>query len=292
MALQARGHAGLDVDGVAEHGQQQQADADGVGGQRGQPVAAEHEGAGADQAGHADAGGEQLEHDEGQADHEQEVGHRRARHRVHQLAAEGQLREPGLADRLAVALVALAHDPALHPVEAEHELADGGGGVVGEPELDGGVGAHLVADRCLAAQRAVAEQGPGDLDAALGRHADRAGGGQHLRGVAGGLAARRADPDVDRHGRPFDALDEGVETGIGDDRAAAVELQDEGEGVLALGLGDLGLDEVDEHPVEQAAHLDDRHVAGIRRLLGRRRRRSAPGARPAGPRVRAPGDPG
>ena len=31
------------------------------------------------------------------------------------------------------------------------------------------------------------------------------GGGQELGGVSGGLAARRADPDVHRHGRRLDA---------------------------------------------------------------------------------------
>ena len=58
-----------------------------------------------------------------------------------------------------------------------------------------------------------------------------------------------------------------LEAGVAHDRAGAVELQHEGDGAAVLGLGDLRLDEVDEHLVEQPAHLDDGDVAVVRRLV-------------------------
>src|SRR5690606_11562799 len=125
-----------------------------------------------------------------------------------------------------------------------------------------GLGADLVADGGVALQAAVAEQRAGDLDPALRGHADGAGGGQHGGGLPAGLAAGGADPHVDGHRRGLDRLDERLEAVVGHHGAAAVELQHQRDGPSGGGLVDLGLHEVDEDPVEEAADLDDRDVPG------------------------------
>ena len=142
--------------------------ADRVGGQRGQPVAAEDEAPGADQAGHADAGGEELEDDQRQADHEQQVGHRRAGHGVQELAAERELGEAGLGDGLALAVVAVARRPRLsHAVEAVARTrrwwarrCRPGPRSTASPALT------LSPTAASPSRRAVAEERRGDLDAA------------------------------------------------------------------------------------------------------------------------------
>ena len=55
MPVHTRGTPGLHVDAVAEHGEQQQRDAERAGRQHGQAVAAEHQRARAHHAGDADA---------------------------------------------------------------------------------------------------------------------------------------------------------------------------------------------------------------------------------------------
>ena len=115
----------------------------------------------------------------------------------------------------------------------------------------------------------------GDLDPAARGDADGAGGGQQRRwrrrwpGCPTGPTHTSTGTSA-----VLDALDQLVEAVVGDHRARAVELEDEGDGPVVLGLVDLGLDEVDQHPVEQAADLDHGDVAGVVGLPG--------GARPAG----------
>ena len=136
--------------------------AHGLVGQGGEAVAPEHEGAGADEPGHPHAGREQLEEHEGEADDEQEVGHRRAGDGVQQLAGDRELAEAGLRDGLALGLLALGvHDLALHPRQAEEELPDVGRGVVHQVEVAGLTGAHVVAHGGLAAEAAPPERGCG-----------------------------------------------------------------------------------------------------------------------------------
>ena len=70
---------------------------------------------------------------------------------------------------------------------------------------------------------------------------------------------------------PVDQLRRGASSATTD--PPAVQLEDQGDGAAVLGLGDLRLDEVDQHPIEQPADLDHGHVA---RVVGLRR-----GAAPA-----------
>ena len=104
------------------------ADADRARRQDVQAVAAEQEATRADQSGDADAGGEELEHDEGHADHEQQVGRGRAGHVVQQLVLYGQRAEHRDGHRLATRAAALPHDPRLHARQPDDELADHRGG--------------------------------------------------------------------------------------------------------------------------------------------------------------------
>ncbi len=81
-------------------------------------------------------------------------------------------------------------------------------------------------------------------------------------GVTRGPAPGGTDPDVDGHRGGLDALHQGLEAVVVDHRALAVELEDQGDGALGLGLLELGLHEVHQNPVEEPADLDHRHVAG------------------------------
>ena len=124
-------------------------------------------------------------------------------------------------------------------------------------------------------------------DAAAGGHADDVGGRQQLGGLAAGLAPRRADPHGDRHlgGRAMRST-QLVEAVVGDDRAGAVELEDERRAApLSSAVVDRRLDEVDEHRVEQPADLDDGDVAVAPRApcAAAARPRSGPSERPARP---------
>ena len=145
----------------------------------------------------------------------------------------------------------------------------------------------------LPPRRAVAEEGAGDLDPAARGHADGAGGGQERRwrrrwpGCPTGPTHTSTGTD-----ERCDAVDEGVEAGVGRrPRRLLLSWSTRAMAPWSLGLGELGLDEVDEHPVEQAAHLDDGHVAriggGLAGCWPRRPAARASSSEP-GPRVRAP----
>ena len=141
IAVQAR-HTRLDVDLVAEHGESSSATPMGRGQHR-QPVAAEDERPGAHHPGDPHARGVQLEQQQGQADHEQQVRHRRAGHGVHELPDQAQAAELHL---LGVGDLAIAVDHlGLDTGELDDELTDHRRIGVDEAELDGPAGAHAVA---------------------------------------------------------------------------------------------------------------------------------------------------
>jgi hypothetical protein len=78
-------------------------------GQDRQAVGRQHERASAHQAGHADAGGEELEDDERQPHQQQQVGHCRAGHRVEELVLHRERREDRGGDRFAHGAAVLLH---------------------------------------------------------------------------------------------------------------------------------------------------------------------------------------
>jgi hypothetical protein len=178
---------------------------------------------------------------------------------VEQLPGERQLAEAHLGDGPPLAILTGADDPALDAVEAEDELAHDRRLVVDHTEVDGGLAVEVVAEG-PALGAAVPEQRAGQLDPASGGHAGGPGGGQEVGRAAGGPAARGPDPHVDRHRGGRDPAGQLLEPAVVDHGALAVQLEDQGDGALVLGLVELGLHEVDEHPVEQPADLDDRHV--------------------------------
>ena len=176
--------------------------ADGVGGQRGQPVAAEDQAPGAHQAGHADAGGEELEHDQGQADDEEQVGHRRAGDGVEELAAERELAEAGLGDGLALAVDdrASRRPGGPRPAARRRRTRRWSG-----PRCPPGPGrrprrrspCRPPPPRRRGCRR---RAGPGDLHpAAAGDTPTMRAAASSSVAVAGGLAARGPDPHVHGH---------------------------------------------------------------------------------------------
>ena len=96
------------------------------------PGAGQHGADRADRAGEADAGREELEHEQRQAGEQQQVGDRRAGDRVEQLVDERQLREPDRGDRVEAGGAVVEHDEVggdehdavlLEPVERLHHVA-------------------------------------------------------------------------------------------------------------------------------------------------------------------------
>jgi hypothetical protein len=77
-----------------------------------------------------------------------------------------------------------------------------------------------------------------------------------------------SDPHVDGDAGRLDPLDQRIEVLVGHDHPGAVELKDQGQRPAVLRRADLGLDEVDQHAIQQSAHLDDAHVAGVGWLGG------------------------
>jgi hypothetical protein len=88
------GHAGLHVDGERDDCAEQQSERPPAHREGERAVRAEHDAHGTGDAGDADAGGEQLEHQQRQPDHEQQVRDRRAGGGVHEPAEQVELGEP------------------------------------------------------------------------------------------------------------------------------------------------------------------------------------------------------
>ena len=73
-------------------------------------------------------------------------------------------------------------------------------------------------------------------DAGAGRHAGHVGDGEDLGGRAVEAGAGRPDPDADRHGCVGDELEQVLDLVVGDDRAPAVDLEDQGLRPLVVGV--------------------------------------------------------
>ena len=142
------GDADLHVDGEREHREQQQGDGPWLHRQHAEPVAAKGDERGADDAGDADAGGEELEQQEGEADHEEQVGDRRAGRGVEQLGDEIELVEAHDGDLVVEAAVVVdplhggvqGHAVSLQPIQTEHHVADRRHALVGARHVQQPVG--------------------------------------------------------------------------------------------------------------------------------------------------------
>ena len=251
--------------------------------------------------GDADAGGEELEHHEQQADHEQQVGHRRAGRGVEQLAGR-------LSFSKRVSTVGCRRSSPLAPGTTSAVCSTWPPGRTGWPSrLDDEVAEGGGADRDHVAGRA-----PGCRSMVpcrpAGRRPPPAGAGPCPPGSRapppraarpGGWRrpARRPGPRWARpRPRPAPASSRCVEARASirrrwDDTAAAVELDDQGDGAPLAGRAPMAWrDEVGLDRVDQAGDLDDVDVgpgrvgaAGARRRWRAATARSRAGGRPAMP---------
>ena len=204
----------------------------------------------------------QLEQQQGQADHEQQVRHRRAGHGVHELPDQAQAAELHL---LAVGDLAIAVGHlGLDTGKLDDELTDHRRIGVDEAEVDGPPGAHRSPTSTVAgspgATQASSRLGvtsmlePGAMPVTSATATRRTDSPAALLPEA--RSRRRPGPTNLRWWRP------GRRAPRRDDRAAAVELQHQRHRAGPLRGTDLVVDEVDEHGVEEAVHLHDRHGAG------------------------------
>ena len=122
----------LHVDGEREHGEHDAGERPWAGRKHGRTRTRQHGAHRADRTGDADAGGEELEHEQREPGEQQQVGHRRAGDRVEQLVDERQLGEAHGGDRVETGRSVVEHDEVgrrqhdavlLEPVERLHHVA-------------------------------------------------------------------------------------------------------------------------------------------------------------------------
>ena len=274
------GHPGLDINRIAEHGDDQQCQRPGTSRQDIKAITADDEAACAEHPGDTDTGGVELEDQQCGADQEQQVGHRRTGERVHPTVEERQLREAHRRDRHAHGFIAARVDLGGKAGQIEGEEGEGWRVPVGETEGDDG----LLVDGVLA-------QGLGDLDER--RHQQRLGDDEFARlaelGTDGdadfvgcrdqlcdrssGIGTGRPDPGVDRHLGRADLLGEFDQTLVGDDRPSAVDLKNQAAAAAGFGVVDRRLDEVGHDAVDEPGdlhHVENEWLVGriLRLVLG------------------------
>ena len=264
--------------------------------QHGHARAGEHGAHRADRPGDADAGGEELEHDQREAGQQQQVGHGRAGDGVEQLVDERELGEADRGDRVEPGRAVVEHDevggrrgprrsPRSRRAPAPCSLT---------------VGMPSSSIRCLKMSSDRASDSPTDplrrrssatpkststpggverhadvADAGAGRHAGDVGDGQDLRGRAVEPGTGRPDPDADRHRCVGDQLEQVLDLVVGDHRARLLTWRMSACEPCSSRHVDRGLDLVEQDRVEQAAdlqHVDPGHVDArvvVDRVVGR-----------------------
>ena len=136
--------------------------------------------------------------------------------------------------------------------------------------------------RSSATPKSISMPGGGERDADVPdtgarRHAGHVGDGQDLCGGAVEAGAGRPDPHADRHGCVGDELEQFFDLVVGDDGAAAVDLQDQGLRPLVVGSIDRRLDTrragSDRRARSPATHRPGRHRSSSSSAVARRSRR-------------------
>jgi hypothetical protein len=188
---------------------------------------------------------------------------------VHELAEHAEAAELHPCSGLELAVDHLA----LEALELADEVEDRRRVGVGQVQVHGPLGADPVADLGAAQvgrlDAAGVQQLRGDLDARPGAgHADQVDRGHQTYGLVGGPAARRADPHPGLDLGVLQGLHQVVELALGEDRAAAVELEGQCQGALPVGCGHLAVDQVGQHRVDQALDLDHHHRPGFAVAVG------------------------
>ena len=272
------GHPGLDINRIAEHGDDQQCQRPGASRQDIKAITADDEAACAEHPGDTDTGGVELEDQQRRPDQEQQVGHRRAGERVHPTVEERQLREAHRRDGHTHSFIAAGVDLGGKARQIKGKEGEGRRVPVGETEGDDG----LLIDGVLT-------QGLGDLDER--RHQQRLGDDEFARvaelGTDGdtdfvgcrdqlcdrssGIGTGWPDPGIDRHLSLADLLGEFDYALIGDDRPGAVDLKNQAATSAGFGVVDRRLDEVGHDAIDEPGDLhhveNERFVGQILRLV-------------------------